>query len=72
MSSIQSLKAPSLVSKKTQKEIQKDDDDVMIDPSALPTRVITTTTTSNNNDTEMDEDKPNFAPATASETVMHI
>ncbi|KAI9304736.1 hypothetical protein BJ944DRAFT_240290 [Cunninghamella echinulata] len=63
MSSIQSLKAPSLVSKKTQKEIQKDDDDVMIDPSALPSQIASTTTTTSSNDTEMDEDKPNFAPA---------
>jgi hypothetical protein len=38
MSSVQSLKAPSLVSKKTQKQIQTDDDDVMIDPNALPSQ----------------------------------
>lgn len=38
MSSVQSLKAPSLVSKKTQKQLQTDDDDVMIDPNALPSQ----------------------------------
>ncbi|CEG66879.1 Putative Ribosomal RNA assembly protein [Rhizopus microsporus] len=63
MASLESFKAPTLVSKKTQKEIQKDDDedDVLIDANAVPS------STSADADMEDAEDKPNFAPASAVE-----
>ncbi|KAI8640710.1 hypothetical protein BD408DRAFT_419320 [Parasitella parasitica] len=64
MASLQSLKAPTLMSKKTQKSIQADeDDDVIIDANALPSRLV-------DQDIAMEEDvadKPNFAPASAAE-----
>lgn len=64
MASLQSLKAPTLMSKKTQKAVQADEDDVIIDATALPSR-------STEDDVTMDEgsssDKPNFAPASAAE-----
>ncbi|KAI8099707.1 uncharacterized protein BX664DRAFT_321915 [Halteromyces radiatus] len=65
MASLQSLKAPSLVSKKTQKEIQKNDDDVMIDPNALPSQ--RTTTQEDVTMEEGSEAKPSFAAASAAE-----
>lgn len=64
MASLQSLKAPTLMSKKTQKTVQaEEDEDVIIDANALPSRVA-------EDDVAMDEsgsEKPNFAPASASE-----
>ncbi|KAI9471899.1 MAG: hypothetical protein EXX96DRAFT_582154 [Benjaminiella poitrasii] len=65
MASLQSLKAPALLSKKTQKEIQEDDDEIIIDANALPTRPA-------QDDVAMEEDstsadKPNFAPASKAE-----
>ncbi|CEP13333.1 hypothetical protein [Parasitella parasitica] len=66
MASLQNLKAPTLMSKKTQKLIQTDeDDDIIIDATALPSRPV-------DQDDAMEEDvvatvKPNFAPASASE-----
>ncbi|KAI8054858.1 hypothetical protein BDF21DRAFT_497982 [Thamnidium elegans] len=63
MASLQSLKAPTLMSKKTQKTVQADEDDVIIDATALPSR-------SAEADVTMEEgssDKPNFAPASAAE-----
>ncbi|CAO3600152.1 unnamed protein product [Absidia cylindrospora] len=53
MASLQSLKAPSLVSKKTQKELQTDDDDVMIHPNALPSQRTANATA--NDDVTMDD-----------------
>ncbi|KAF7725013.1 pre-rRNA-processing protein pno1 [Apophysomyces ossiformis] len=70
MASIESFKAPSLVSKKTRKSEQKaavDEDDVIIDANALPT------TRMQEDDVPMDEgegssiQKPQFAAAKASE-----
>jgi RNA-binding protein PNO1 len=63
-SSIGSLKAPTLMSKKTQKTVQKtaDEDDVLIDATAVPT--------ARQEDMEMEEgesSKPNFAPASSSD-----
>ncbi|KAI8973842.1 hypothetical protein BDB01DRAFT_807749 [Pilobolus umbonatus] len=54
MASLQSLKAPSLISRKTK---QEDEDDVVIDTTALPSR--------SEEDVNMEEDtaKPTFAPA---------
>lgn len=64
MASLQSLKAPSLMSKKTQKTVQANEDDVIIDATALPSRPM-------EDDVTMGEgsstDKPNFAPASAAE-----
>jgi len=64
MASLQNLKAPTLMSKKTQKTVQADEDDVIIDATALPSR-------SAEQDVAMEEDstsdKPNFAPASAAE-----
>lgn len=63
MASLQSLKAPTLMSKKTQKTVQADEDDVIIDATALPSRPV-------EDDVTMEEgssDKPNFAPASATE-----
>ncbi|KAG2192892.1 uncharacterized protein EV154DRAFT_436772 [Mucor mucedo] len=63
MASLQSLKAPTLMSKKTQKTVQADEDDVIIDATALPSRPV-------EDDVTMEEgssDKPNFAPASAAE-----
>ncbi|KAF1803418.1 hypothetical protein FB192DRAFT_1368088 [Mucor lusitanicus] len=65
MASLQNLKAPTLMSKKTQKTVQADEDDVIIDATALPSR-------SADQDVAMEEDnttsdKPNFAPASAAE-----
>ncbi|KAI7907114.1 uncharacterized protein BX663DRAFT_494873 [Cokeromyces recurvatus] len=65
MASLQSLKAPTLVSKKTQKEIQGEDDDIIIDANALPSR-------QSQDDVAMEEssssmNKPNFAPASKAE-----
>ncbi|KAI8971456.1 hypothetical protein BDF20DRAFT_907237 [Mycotypha africana] len=69
MASLQSLKAPTGLSKKTQKEIQADEDeDVVIDANALPSQP---QQQPSEDDVMMDEgsstDKPNFAPASASE-----
>ncbi|CAO3642955.1 unnamed protein product [Mucor fragilis] len=66
MASLQNLKAPTLMSKKTQKTVQADEDDVIIDATALPSR------SADQDDVAMDEnntasDKPNFAPASAAE-----
>lgn len=66
MASLQSLKAPTLMSKKTQKKVQADEDDVIIDATALPSRPV------EGDDITMEEeststDKPNFAPASAAE-----
>jgi RNA-binding protein PNO1 len=65
MASLQSLKAPTLMSKKTQKNIQADEDDVIIDATALPSRPAA------EDDVTMEEgsstDKPNFAPASKAE-----
>lgn len=60
MASLASLKAPKLLSKKTQKDIQNDEDDVLIDASAVPT---------SSSDVVMEEvkDKPSFTPASAAE-----
>jgi RNA-binding protein PNO1 len=60
MASLQSLKAPTLLSKKTQKEIQKDEDDVLIDATAVP---------ASSSDAIMEEvdNKPSFAPASDAE-----
>ena len=60
MASLESLKAPKLLSKKTQKDIQNDEDDVLIDSTAVPT---------SSSDVVMEEvkDKPSFTPASASE-----
>lgn len=64
MASLESLKAPTLMSKKTQKAVQaEEEDDVIIDANALPTRTV-------EDDVAMEEDtsdKPNFAPASAAE-----
>lgn len=54
------------MSKKTQKTVQADEDDVIIDATALPSR------SADQDDVAMDEnntasDKPNFAPASAAE-----
>ncbi|KAI7856602.1 hypothetical protein BDC45DRAFT_604124 [Circinella umbellata] len=68
MATIDAFKAPSLVSKKTQKKMKEQgDDDVVIDSTSLPTR---NTTAAGEEDLEMQEvsDKPNFAPASAAET----
>ncbi|CAO3624652.1 unnamed protein product [Mucor hiemalis] len=68
MASLQSLKAPTLMSKKTQKAVQADEDDVIIDATALPSR-------STEGNVTMDEgssDKPNFAPASAAELTVWI
>jgi hypothetical protein len=65
MASLQSLKAPTLMSKKTQKQVRADEDDVIIDATALPSRAVEEA------DVTMEEgsttDKPNFAPASAAE-----
>jgi RNA-binding protein PNO1 len=66
MASLQSLKAPTLMSKKTQKKVQADEDDVIIDATALPSRTV------QEDDVTMEEgststDKPNFAPASSAE-----
>ncbi|KAL9557872.1 pre-rRNA-processing protein pno1 [Mucor bainieri] len=66
MASLQNLKAPTLMSKKTQKTVQADEDDVIIDATALPSR------SADQDDVAMEEDntaseKPNFAPASAAE-----
>ncbi|KAG1458870.1 hypothetical protein G6F46_006357 [Rhizopus delemar] len=60
MASLASLKAPKLLSKKTQKDVQNDEDDVLIDASAVPT---------SSSDVVMEEvkDKPSFTPASAAE-----
>ncbi|KAI9361461.1 hypothetical protein BD770DRAFT_361052 [Pilaira anomala] len=63
MTSLQSLKAPTLMSKKTQKEVQADEDDVIIDATALPSRPVEADVTME----EGSSDKPNFAPASAAE-----
>lgn len=62
MASLQSLKAPTLMSKKTQKTVQADEDDVIIDATALPSRPVEDVTME-----EGSSDKPNFAPASAAE-----
>lgn len=56
---MESLKAPKLLSKKTQKETQIDEDDVLIDATAVPVSA----------DAVMEdvEDKPNFAPISSAE-----
>ncbi|ORZ08414.1 hypothetical protein BCR42DRAFT_425097 [Absidia repens] len=66
MALLQSLKAPSLISKTLQQKIGNDDDDVMIDPIAIPTqRTIAT------DDVAMvegsDTAKPAFGAASAAE-----
>ena len=72
MATIDAFKAPSLVSKKTQKKMKEQgDDDVVIESTSLPTR---NTAAAGEEDLEMQEvsDKPNFAPASAAETKVYI
>lgn len=71
MASLQNLKAPTLMSKKTQKSVQADEDDVIIDATALPSRSV------DQEDAAMEEDststdKPNFAPASAAELKVNL
>lgn len=68
MASIDTLKAPSLVSKKTQKELQKDSDgdEVLIDTNAVPEP--TTEDMAVDSTTTTTDSKPNFAPASTRET----